>query len=87
MARQRARSCRLSASKGIELRLPKSFDGYAPIKELSSKTIHRKSEICDTATNLGREDPPQRFLLHSMTQPNCNLANKVVYNFYNCLMS
>lgn len=64
MARQRARSCGLSANKGMEVRLPKSFDAYARIKELPSKPTHRKSEICDTATNLGREDPPQRFLLH-----------------------
>lgn len=56
MARQRARSCGLSANKGMEVRLPKSFDAYAAIKELSSKPTHRKSEICDTATNLGRED-------------------------------
>lgn len=45
MARQRARSCGLSANKGIEVRLPKSFDAYAPIKELPSKPINRKSEI------------------------------------------
>lgn len=61
MARQRAKSCRLSANKRLEVRLSKFFDAYAPVKELPSKPTHRRSEICDTVTNLGREDPPQDF--------------------------